>query len=259
MSSWWVLYDMLGKTGTVYMKVDGGKKTLYSTSVAVDDDIVLYTTVNGDDIYKSAVDSSKKQVTLNDEVTVMMNGTIVEDVPKGTFTKDDKNGKDYTVSTEKPLKALINGKGTEVLYIDGDKDGNVDTIKITNYTAAKVSSYSTLNKTMARLSDRYSEGEGVDKVTHGDSNVSATYKFENIANYESFAKNDIVYAVKIGEGDNAVIDIYPTTKVEGKVSGKVASSSSVRVDGTTYAYNISGKRYLCRPVHWRRRQVLSGC
>lgn len=233
-------YDMLGKTGTVYMKVDGGKKTLYSTSVAVDDDIVLYTTVNGDDIYKSAVDSSKKQVTLNDEVTVMMNGTIVEDVPKGTFTKDDKNGKDYTVSTEKPLKALINGKGTEVLYIDGDKDGNVDTIKITNYTAAKVSSYSTLNKTMALSAQIRSEGEGVDKVTYGDSNVSATYKFENIANYESFAKNDIVYAVKIGEGDNAVIDIYPTTKVEGKVSGKVASSSSVRVDGTTYAYNISG-------------------
>lgn len=233
-------YDMLGKTGTVYMKVDGGKKTLYSTSVAVDDDIVLYTTVNGDDIYKSAVDSSKKQVTLNDEVTVMMNGTIVEDVPKGTFTKDDKNGKKYTVSTEKPLKALINGKGTEVLYIDGDKDGNVDTIKITNYTAAKVSSYSTLNKTMALSAQIRSEGEGVDKVTYGDSNVSATYKFENIANYESFAKNDIVYAVKIGEGDNAVIDIYPTTKVEGKVSGKVASSSSVRVDGTTYAYNISG-------------------
>lgn len=233
-------YDMLGKTGTVYMKVDGGKKTLYSTSVAVDDDIVLYTTVNGDDIYKSAVDSSKKQVTLNDEVTVMMNGTIVEDVPKGTFTKDDKNGKNYTVSTEKPLKALINGKGTEVLYIDGDKDGNVDTIKITNYTAAKVSSYSTLNKTMALSAQIRSEGEGVEKVTYGDSNVSATYKFENIANYESFAKNDIVYAVKIGEGDNAVIDIYPTTKVEGKVSGKVASSSSVRVDGTTYAYNISG-------------------
>ncbi len=237
-------YDMLGKTGTVYMKNDNGKKVLYSTSVSVDDDIVLYTTVNGDDIYKSAVDSSKKQVTLNDEVTVMMNGAIVEDVAKSAFNVNDKNGKDYTVKvgeqTEKPLAKLINGKGTEVLYIDGDKDGNVDTIKITNYTAAKVSSYSTLNKTMALSAQIRSEGEGDDKVTYGDSNVSATYKFENIANYESFAKNDIVYAVKIGEGDNAVIDIYPTTKVEGKVSGKVASSSSVRVDGTTYAYNISG-------------------
>ena len=55
-------HDMLGKTGTVYMKVDGGKKTLYSTSVTVDDDIVLYTTVNGDDIYKSAVDSSRSKL-----------------------------------------------------------------------------------------------------------------------------------------------------------------------------------------------------
>ena len=222
-------YDMLGKTGTVYMKDDNGKKVLYSTSVSVDDDIVLYSTTNGDSFYKSAVDSSKKQVTLQaattentTPITVLVNGDIKKIAPSAIKDTDsDKNG---------AIEGLVNGKGTEVLYIDGDKDGNVDTIKVTNYTPAKVSAYSTINKTMQLTAQ--TGGSAI------NAEVSGEYKFENVPNYESFAKNDIVYAVKFGD----IIDIYPTTKVEGKVSGKVASSSSIRVDGTTYAFNTNSNK-----------------
>lgn len=222
-------YDMLGKTGTVYMKDDNGKKVLYSTSVSVDDDIILYSTTNGDSFFKSTKDSSKKQVTLQaattentTPITVLVNGDIKKIAPSAIDDTDAaKNG---------GIAGLVNGKGTEVLYIDGDKDGNVDTIKVTNYTPAKVSTYSTINKTMqlkAQLGGAAANEE-----------VSGEYKFENVPNYESFAKNDIVYAVKFGD----IIDIYPTTKVEGKVSGKVASSSSIRVDGTTYAFNTNSNK-----------------
>ena len=205
-------YDMVGKNGTVYYETNknGTYKGLYSTEVIVDDTIVTYKTVNGDSMYKSAVDSSKKQVTLADDITVYNNGTPTAHKASDIKDTDEAKNLGYT-----------NGKGTEVLYIDANNDGKVETIKVTNYSVLKIGSYSTITENLTVT------------LKAGAALTTSSWDFEDVVNYESFAKNDIVTAVEYG----GILNMTKTTEVSGKVTGKVASSSSAKIDGTDYAYS----------------------
>ena len=209
-------YDMLGKTGTVYYKNDNGKETLYSTSIAVDDGLVLHTTTNGDSVYKTAVKTGRK-VSLNDEVTIYQNGTATEKVKAETFTDEAENGAVIT----------MNGKGTEVLYIDSDKDGKADVIKVTKMVPVKVSTYNTINKKLT-ISN---QGQGI-------TFTKTTFDFEDVNDIDSFAKGDIAMGIEFPEGK---LNLYPTTVVEGTISGTVASSKSARIDGTVYGFSAAAK------------------
>ena len=210
-------YDMLGKTGTVYYKNDNGKESLYSTSIAVDDDQVLFTSYNNTSVYDAGVKSGKK-VALEDEITVITNGTEAEAAVnvKETFTSTDKNGVEG--------KVVTNGKGVVHEYIDIDSNGKADILKVTQLTPVKISTYNTINKKLS-----------VSKVGQGGSVTKTSWDFDDVLDVESYAKDDIAMAIEFA----GKLNLTPTTVVNGTVSGLVASSSSVRIDGTVYAFHAS--------------------
>lgn len=223
-------YDMLGKMGTVYYKTEKGKSpVLYSTEVAVDEGATLLTTTDGTSVYKSAVKSDSKKVTLDDKVSVINNGstgaaTAVVDAAteKNNYTESANTGDKKGNGTG--ALAVTNGKGVVVEYIDTDSNGKVDTIKSTQLTPVKVTNYNTINKKMS-----------VSKL--GNATGSLNYDFDKVINVDSFAKNDICMAIEFA----GKLNLYPTTMVEGTISGLVASSSSVRIDGTVYGFSAAVK------------------